>query len=133
MRALEKQNLWQPSTDLRAWLFTPMHHHHVSDVRRAIRSPVANVSTAAEWHPRTPAEPQTGRLTLRDLQRELDRLPLDQRAALALVGLDGLSYDEVSAVLYVPIGTVESRISRARDTLRRRLNGSEADPVQAAA
>jgi RNA polymerase sigma-70 factor (ECF subfamily) len=126
LRALEKQSLWQPGTDLRAWLFTLMHHHFISEVRRSVRSPVVSVPFLAEWqHAAAPTSPD-GRLTLRDFARALDRLPFDQRAALLLVGLEGLTYEEVADILRVPVGTVKSRLWRARSTIRRALEGADA-------
>jgi RNA polymerase sigma-70 factor (ECF subfamily) len=64
-------------------------------------------------------------LALRDLERALDRLAPEQRAVLLLVALEGLAYDEAAAVLGVPIGTVMSRLSRARERLRRLLDPEE--------
>ena len=59
------------------------------------------------------------RLTLRDLMLRMDRLPADQRALVLLVGVEDLSYEEAAQVTGVPLGTVMSRLSRARDRLRR--------------
>src|SRR5882724_10236568 len=87
VRALAKQHLWQPGTDLRAWLFTILHNQHVNDVRRAVREgvgvPVEDVAPVL-------AEPsaQGATLQLRDLERALARLPEEQRQVLLLVGLE---------------------------------------------
>ena len=59
------------------------------------------------------------KLELRDLERALEKLPTEQREAILLVGLEGLAYEEVAAILKVPVGTVRSRLSRGRDQLRR--------------
>ena len=66
---------------------------------------------------------QSDRLELRDLDRVLQRLPAEQREVLLLVGLEGLSYQGVAGVLGVPVGTVMSRLSRARERLRAELEG----------
>lgn len=117
VRALAKSHLWQPGTDLRAWLFTILHNQHVNDVRRAVREginvPVEDVA------PILTAPPTQGAsLQLRDLDRAMARLPEEQRQVLLLVGLEGMRYEEVAMVLDVPVGTVRSRLSRGRDMLR---------------
>ena len=116
-RALAKSHLWQPGTDLRAWLFTILHNQHVNDVRRAVREgisvPVDDVAPVLA----APSN-QTDHLRLRDLDRALGCLPEEQRQVLLLVGLEGIRYEEVAAVLTVPVGTVRSRLSRGRDMLR---------------
>lgn len=118
LRALAKAHLWQPGTDLRAWLFTVMHNQHVNLVRRAMRDEGAvdidqlSASLVATTDP-------TGTRQLRELDRALGCLPEEQRAVILLVGLEGMSYEAASEVLNVPIGTVRSRLSRGRDALRR--------------
>src|SRR6202162_6127863 len=120
-RAVAKQHLWQPGTDLRAWLFTILHNQHVNDVRRAVREgisiPVDDVAPVLGV-PST----QGSALRLRDLDRALGRLPEEQRQVLLLVGLEGMRYEEVAAVLDVPVGTVRSRLSRGRDMLRQLMD-----------
>jgi RNA polymerase sigma-70 factor, ECF subfamily len=117
VRALAKSHLWQPGTDLRAWLFTILHNQHVNDVRRAVREGVT--VSVEEVAPVLPAPSTQGAtLQLRDLDRAMARLPEEQRQVLLLVGLEGMRYEEVAAVLDVPVGTVRSRLSRGRDMLR---------------
>jgi RNA polymerase sigma-70 factor, ECF subfamily len=117
MRALAKSHLWQPGTDLRAWLFTILHNQHVNDVRRSVREgisiPVEDVASVLTAPPT-----QGAAIQLRDLDRAMARLPEEQRQVLLLVGLEGMRYEEVAAVLGVPVGTVRSRLSRGRETLR---------------
>jgi RNA polymerase sigma-70 factor, ECF subfamily len=116
-RALSKVHLWQNGTDLRAWLFTILHNQHVNHVRRAVREGVA--VGLSETEPLLTAAPNQGkRLELRDLERAMARLPEEQRAVLLLVGLEGMRYEEVAAVLDVPVGTIRSRLSRGREMLR---------------
>ena len=64
-------------------------------------------------------------LELRDLERALANLPHEQREVILLVGLEGMRYDQVAAILNVPIGTVRSRLSRGRDQLRRLMGMEE--------
>ena len=117
VRALAKSHLWQPGTDLRAWLFTILHNQHVNEVRRAVREginvPVEDVAPVL-----TVPSSQGASLQLRDLERAMARLPEEQRQVLLLVGLEGMRYEEVALVLDVPVGTVRSRLSRGRDMLR---------------
>jgi RNA polymerase sigma-70 factor (ECF subfamily) len=115
-RAVAKQHLWQYGTDLRAWLFTILHNQHVNEVRRSIREG-SNVmlEEAPQLTVQSNAIPT---LQLRDLEAALGRLQPEQRQVILLVGLEGMSYEEVASVLNTPIGTVRSRLSRGRDQLR---------------
>jgi RNA polymerase sigma-70 factor (ECF subfamily) len=117
VRALAKSHLWQPGTDLRAWLFTILHNQHVNEVRRAVREGV-NVPVEDVAPVLTVPSSQGASLQLRDLDRAMARLPEEQRQVLLLVGLEGMRYEEVALVLDVPVGTVRSRLSRGRDMLR---------------
>src|SRR5271170_4925956 len=116
-RAVAKQHLWEPGTDLRAWLFTILHNQYVNDVRRSMREgvsiPVEDLGPAL-----IAAADADASLQLRDLERALDRLPDEQRQVILLVGLEGMRYEEVATILGIPIGTVRSRLSRGRDMLR---------------
>lgn len=118
VRALAKQHLWQAGTNLRAWLFTLMHNQHVNDVRKSNREG-GNVDVEDMASVLVATTDPTARRQLRELERSLAQLPLEQREAILLVGLEGLRYDEAAAVLGVPIGTVRSRLSRGREALRR--------------
>jgi RNA polymerase sigma factor (sigma-70 family) len=124
-RALGKLHLWQEGTDLRAWLFTILHNQHVNYVRRSVREGAAVALSDNE--PLLTRAPQQGqRLELRDLERAIAKLPEEQQSAILLVGLEGMRYEEVAAVLGVPVGTVRSRLSRGREALRK-LVGMEPD------
>lgn len=124
-RALGKLHLWQEGTDLRAWLFTILHNQYVNYVRRSVRegAPVG----LNESEPLLTRAPQQGqRLELRDLERAIGKLPEEQQSAILLVGLEGMRYEEVAAVLDVPVGTIRSRLSRGREALRK-LMGMDPD------
>jgi RNA polymerase sigma-70 factor, ECF subfamily len=116
VRALAKQHLWQPETDLRAWLFTILYHSRVSDLRRSAREIGGNKIAAESLEP-TPQWPD-GRLQLLELNRGIGALPEPRRRALRLVCLEGVGYEQAAATLGVPVGTVRSRIARARKALR---------------
>jgi RNA polymerase sigma-70 factor (ECF subfamily) len=116
-RAIAKQHLWQPETNLRAWLFTILHNEHVNEVRRSVRQgitvPVDQMSSNL-----TAVSNVEASLLLRDLKRAMARLPQEQRQMILLIGLEGMRYDEVAKILDIPVGTVRSRLSRGRDRLR---------------
>ena len=115
-RAVAKQHLWQPGTNLRAWLFTILHNQHANDVRRGMReSNNVELDQAPELTVQSNAIPA---LQLRDLETAIGKLPPEQRQVILLVGLEGMAYEEVAKVLKVPVGTVRSRLSRGRDQLR---------------
>jgi len=120
-RAVVKQHLWQPGTDLRAWLFTILHNQHVNDVRRSVREGV-NVAVEDMAPVLTVQSNAIAVLQLRDLEAAIARLPQEQRQVILLVGLEGMRYEEVATVLGVPVGTVRSRLSRGRDQLRRLMD-----------
>ena len=132
-RAVAKQHLWQPGTDLRAWLFTILHNQHVNDVRRSVREGV-NVSVEDMAPVLTIQSNAIAVLELRDLEAAIAKLPQEQRQVILLVGLEGMRYEEVATILGVPVGTVRSRLSRGRDQLRKLMDmtGDRA-PLPAAA
>jgi RNA polymerase sigma-70 factor (ECF subfamily) len=108
--------LWQPGTNLRAWLFTILHNQHVNDVRRRVRDGNdVELTEATQLTVQSNAIPS---LELRDLEAAIGKLPPEQRQVILLVGLEGMAYEEVAKVLKIPIGTVRSRLSRGRDQLR---------------
>jgi RNA polymerase sigma factor (sigma-70 family) len=119
MRALTKERLWQPDTNLRAWLFTVLHNVHINDVRRSIREQGSAIAGSAPVA-LAQCEPSAC-LDLGDVERAIGKLPEPQRRVILLIGLEGMSYDEAAAILGVPAGTVRSRIARARNTLRKLL------------
>ncbi len=113
-RAWAKFHLYRGGTDLRAWLFTVMHNVHVNRVR-ALRPTDALTDDIPETAQRAS---QGDSLMVRDLDRALAKLPEEQREVLLLVALEDMSYDEAAHALGIPIGTVMSRLSRARERLR---------------
>ena len=137
VRALAKQHLWQPDSNLRAWLFTLMHNLYVNVVRQSVRErTMVDVEDVSATLIAT-TDPTASR-QLRELESAIARLPEEQRDVVLLIGLEGIRYDEAAAILRVPIGTVRSRLSRARGSLRTLLDRDEeavlpAIPVQRAA
>jgi RNA polymerase sigma-70 factor (ECF subfamily) len=118
VRALSKQHLWKEGTDLRAWLFTILHNQHVNHVRQGVRQGTSvEISDNEPSLCRAPA--QSSALELRDLDRALAKLPEEQRSVILLVGLEGMPYEAVAEIFSIPVGTVRSRLSRGRESLRR--------------
>jgi RNA polymerase sigma-70 factor (ECF subfamily) len=118
-RACAKLHLYRRGTDLRAWLFTVMHNVHVNKVR-ATRATDALDDEMPELAQRAV---QGDSLVVRDLDRSIALLPADQRSVLLLVTLEDMSYEEVARTLGIPMGTVMSRLSRAREKLRAMMLG----------
>jgi RNA polymerase sigma-70 factor, ECF subfamily len=120
VRAVAKQHQWMPGTDLRAWLFTILHNQYVDDVRRSVQEgsvlPIEDVASVLPIR-----SSALSSLELRDLEVAMGKLRNEFRQVILLVGLEGMTYDEVAAVLQIPVGTVRSRISRGRNQLRRLL------------
>ncbi len=121
-RAWEKRRLWAAGSDLRAWLFTVMHNVFVNQ-RAMARHERNHVSLDADgdggeaWQISVrPA--QYTRVELMELLQHVGRLPVDQREVLLLAVVEELRYEEIAAVLAIPVGTVMSRLSRAREKLR---------------
>ena len=121
-RACAKWQLWLAGTDLRAWLFTLMHNLYVN--QRRVVQPTTGATPIDDIQSELPAA-EGDRDSALDLSRCLQRLPEDQRAVLLLVSLEDMSYGEAAKVLGVPIGTVMSRLSRARARLRELMEGAE--------
>ena len=120
--ALDKEHLFEPGTNLRAWLFTIMHNRHVTRLRQRIPG-VEHVSMSQAARVSQPSN-QIARLEFRDLVAAMEQLDDEFREVLILVTVEGLSYKEVAEVLDLPVGTVTSRLSRARAHLRRLMAGS---------
>ena len=118
-RALTRVRAFRPDSNLRAWLLTILRHLYIDQLRA--RRETAIDSEHALWQGLEAPSGQVDSLVLRDVQRMLYRLSFEQREVLLLVCVEELSYQEVSAVLGVPIGTVMSRLARAREHMRQLL------------
>jgi len=122
-RALRKWALWRLGSRLDGWLFSIMHNVFVNQVRSA-HGRQASVSLEDLAFESAVPDGADAALQRRDLAAALAQLPEDQREVLLLVGLEDMSYKEVASVLGIPLGTVMSRLSRARQQLRALLDGS---------
>lgn len=113
-RACSKWLLWRTGSDLRAWLFTLMHNLYLNQ-RRAL--PALAPLDIEDLQDQLPGTADSSDDAL-DMERCLLRLPADQRAVLLLVAMEDMSYEDTARILDIPIGTVMSRLSRARTRLR---------------
>lgn len=116
-RALARADTFRPGGDLRVWLFAILHNRYVSGRRAYARRREAGALCAALSD--IPAEPpQEARHQLGSVLALVDRLPEEQRQVLLLVAVDGLGTDRIARILDLPVGTVRSRLGRARESLR---------------
>jgi RNA polymerase sigma-70 factor (ECF subfamily) len=126
-RAWNKFDLWRPGSDLRAWLFTIMHNVFVNQARRRRYE----VEQAMEELPAVAVRATQGeQLELEDVDRVLRSLSTEQREVVLLVAVEQLTYDQVSRALDIPIGTVMSRLSRARERMRQLLGNQIVTPLK---
>ena len=126
-RALSRLHLWQPGTRLDSWMYRIMQNLWIDDLRAGRRREIATESETFDSMVGGDAEREVEvRLDLAAVRRHIAGLPPDQRAVLLLVSVDGLSYKEAAGVLEVPIGTVMSRLARARLALARALEPATA-------
>ena len=128
LRAIEHADRYEPGTNLRAWLFTIMRHRFYTQCRLSLRerpgaedcvSGQPQINPDQEWHVRT-----------MEMQTALSQLPVQYREAIILVGALGESYLDAAHILDCDIGTIKSRVSRARSLLRKSLT---ADRISTAA
>lgn len=117
-RALNKSHLYDPARPLRAWLYAVLRNIYISSLRRDGRSTIVKaVEELTDGEDAVPPA-QEDRLSANLVTEALNRLPPQHREVIVLVGLEELSYRDVAEVLGLPIGTVMSRLSRAREALR---------------
>ena len=120
--AMSRVGNWTPGTNLRAWLFVILRNTFISDLRRMRRSPTrAPVDDAHPGYARHGN--QEPHLQFVELAHALETISGEHREVLVLVAVEGMKYEEAAEVLGVPVGTVRSRLSRARIALRELLEG----------
>jgi len=130
-RAWSKIHLFRPGSDLRAWLFTILHNVHANAARRYNTSPGMVPLVDENLAPATRAT-QLDELEVGDVHSALARLSDDQRQVILMVGMEQMRYEEVAHVLDIPIGTVMSRLHRARERLRDLLSVDPQAPLRKA-
>jgi len=130
LKAISKQEKFETGSNLQAWLFTILRNLFFSAHRKTQRE----VEDADGVHAATmTSQPdQEDRLAVQDLHAALAQLPREQREALLLVAAEGLTYEETAAALGAKVGTIKSRVNRARTRLAELIGGVESDAVAGA-
>ncbi len=118
LRAIENAHRYQPGTNMRAWLFTILRNRFLTNCRKAARertgaADCVSMSSRAQVGPG-----QDGHMQLREMQAALRAMPPHYREAIILVGALGESYLNAARILGCDIGTIKSRVNRARHILR---------------
>jgi RNA polymerase sigma-70 factor, ECF subfamily len=131
LKAWRNRTQFQAGTNLRAWLFTILRNQFYSEIRHGkFEVPDPEGASAAML---SVSPDHDANLHLRDLSRALQELPAEQREALLLVGASGLSYEEAATICECAVGTIKSRISRARERLTQILGPGAAQVDTSAA
>ncbi|MET3793366.1 sigma-70 family RNA polymerase sigma factor [Aquamicrobium terrae] len=125
VKAWDKHESFQPGTNLKAWLFTILRNEFYSQMRkrgREVQDTDGIMTARLAVHPA-----QHGQLDLDDFRSALEQLPEDQREAIILIGASGFSYEEAAEICGCAIGTIKSRVSRARSRLQEimQISGEE--------
>ncbi len=127
IKAWTNRDKFEPGTNLRAWMFTILrntYYTHVLRRRREVRDEQGEYAGQL----RTPAT-QDWSVAMRTLQLALQRLPPEHREALILVGAAGLSYEEAAEICGCALGTIKSRVNRARARLLKIMDAEDANDV----
>lgn len=127
VRAIANLHRWQDGTNMRAWLFTILRNVLYNDLRRARRSPFLDAGESLETVPVSAT--QESRMRVMDVDRAFARLAPAHKEVFLLIAVEGLDYEEAARILDVPVGTVKSRLSRARAELRSHIENDD-DAVQ---
>jgi RNA polymerase sigma-70 factor (ECF subfamily) len=115
LRAWANLNSFEPGTNMSAWLFTILRNLFRSEYRKRRREVADSEGTYAETLKTQPE--QTSRVEFEEFRTALAKLPSDQREALILVGASGFSYEEAAGICGCAVGTIKSRVNRARTRL----------------
>ncbi|TCT10646.1 RNA polymerase sigma-70 factor (ECF subfamily) [Tepidamorphus gemmatus] len=115
MKAWSNLHSFKPGTNMRAWLFTILRNGYYSELRKRRRE-VEDADDALASRLASLPE-QHGHMDLNDFRKALAQLPEDQREALILIGASGFSYEEAAEICGCAVGTVKSRVNRARNRL----------------
>lgn len=127
VKAIEKSHLWRPGSNLRAWLSVILRNLFISRYRQqAVRPTLVEFDEATSTLRSEPRQEKA--MEVSALQTAMNHLPRDQRGVVSLICLQGLSYQEAADEAGVPIGTIRSRLSRARQALEAEMeSGSDND------
>jgi RNA polymerase sigma-70 factor (ECF subfamily) len=127
LRALEKHAQWQIGTSLISWLYCIAHSVWINEIRSRKLRQNGQIDLSDDWYEQVvdPAAPDPeNQMFFRQVVQAVDGLPEAQRTVMLLVAVDGLTYQEAADVLQIPIGTVMSRLARARQTIGERFTSA---------
>ena len=126
-RALTRADQWNTTLRLESWMFGIVRNAWIDEVRSRSRR---NTVFVAEAHGESVGyDAMECETTMMSVQAAMSQLPEEQRTAVALVLVEGLSYKEAAAVMEIPIGTLTSRLARGREALQSMLGGTSEDGV----
>ncbi|WP_339860330.1 sigma-70 family RNA polymerase sigma factor [Paremcibacter congregatus] len=126
VKAISAAHTYKPEKDLRVWLFAILHNTFISSKRKLARR--TRAAAFLDGLSEQDGEVQTQQeqnVEARHTVRMMARLTPDQQAALSLIALEDMSYEEAAGILDVPVGTLMSRLARGRDALRKMMSGKE--------
>ncbi|MBL8556158.1 MAG: sigma-70 family RNA polymerase sigma factor [Phenylobacterium sp.] len=129
IKAWSNRDKFEPGTNLRAWLFTILRNTYYTNVlrrRREVRDETGEYASTLKTPPT-----QDWTVAVRSLQDALQQLPAEHREALILVGAAGLSYEEAAEICGCALGTIKSRVNRARARLLKIMDADEPADVMA--
>jgi RNA polymerase sigma-70 factor (ECF subfamily) len=125
LRAMANIDTFRPGTNMSAWLFTILRNLFRSEYRkrrREVEDPEGSYAETLKSHPE-----QNSRVEFEEFREALAKLPADQREALILVGASGFSYEEAAEICGCAVGTIKSRVNRARTRLAELLSIDDFD------
>ena len=125
MKAWAKKTSFEHGTNMKAWLFTILRNEFYSQARKRGREIQDSDGYFTEQLSNHPG--QHGIMDLQDFKIALDKLPVNQREAIILVGATGFAYEEAAEICGCAVGTIKSRVNRARVRLSQLLNVSGED------
>lgn len=124
IRALTRMDRFELGTNLQAWLFAILHNLFLDSTRSARRRRNFERAMQVKETGTVTRPSQLRTVELQDLERALGELPPVQRSTVLLIAMEGLNYGQTAAITGVPVGTVRSRLSRARSALASAVNGT---------
>lgn len=129
-KALVNRDHWQPGTRLDSWMYRIIQNHWIDTVRaRRTRASIHAANEGAQEAMSDGVRTAEAVLTVSETKKHIAALPDDQRSVLLLVAVEGLSYAQAAEALGVPIGTIMSRLARARSSLAKSVFGEDGSPV----
>jgi RNA polymerase sigma-70 factor (ECF subfamily) len=123
LRAISNIHHFQAGTNLRAWVLTILHNCFIDGTRKAKRARDNNEAAEERMSGLYTPPNQTANIQLSEVEKAMSELPEEQRVTLVLVALEDLSYEEAAKITNVPVGTIRSRLSRARHGIMQKIEG----------